>query len=52
MENKLLLIILGGIALAGFIILILARNRKDKKELEEKIKEDYKKPREHDENKI
>ena len=39
------IILLVGIPLIALIIFLVYRNLKDKKELEEKIKQDYRKPR-------
>jgi hypothetical protein len=41
------LILLFGIAALALIVFLVARNIKDKKELENKINQDYKKPRDN-----
>jgi low affinity Fe/Cu permease len=38
-------IIIVGIAVVALVVFLVLRNIRDKKELEEKIKRDYKKPR-------
>lgn len=43
-----LLLILFGIAAIALIVFIIRRNLADKKEFEEKIKKDYRKPRDEE----
>ena len=38
------------IVLLVLVILIILKNKKDKKELEHKLKEDYEKPRHHEDD--
>lgn len=48
MDQTALIII--GIVVVGLIAFIIMRNIKDKRELEQKIKDDYPRPREHKED--
>ncbi len=46
--NNIFLIVIAVLVLAILIILFIIRNRKDKKELENQIGNDYQKPKTHD----
>ena len=45
MEQVWLVVIIVVIAAIGFILLLIRRNLKDKKDLEKQLNEDYEKPR-------
>ena len=39
-----------GFALVALIVFVIARNKKDKEKLEEQLKQDYEKPRHHEDD--